>query len=35
MLLHQGTRSFEIWTGKKAPRLAMQAALEQSAGRKI
>ncbi len=35
MLLHQGTLSFEIWTGKKAPRTAMQAALEQSAGRKI
>jgi shikimate dehydrogenase len=35
MLLHQGILSFEIWTGKKAPRAAMQAALEQSAGRKI
>jgi len=35
MLLHQGTLSFEIWTGQKAPRAAMQAALEQAAGRKI
>jgi len=35
MLLHQGALSFEIWTGQKAPRAAMQAALEQAAGRKI
>lgn len=28
MLLHQGARSFEIWTGRKADTAAMRAALE-------
>ncbi len=30
MLLHQGLRSFELWTGKAAPRPAMQQALERA-----
>jgi shikimate dehydrogenase len=29
MLLHQGARSFEIWTGKLAPMAAMRAVLQQ------
>lgn len=29
MLLHQGARSFEIWTGKQAPLAAMRSALQQ------
>jgi shikimate 5-dehydrogenase len=28
MLLHQGARSFEIWTGRKADTAAMRSALE-------
>jgi shikimate dehydrogenase len=31
MLLHQGTRALEIWSGKPAPIEAMRRALEQSA----
>ena len=30
MLLHQGCRSFELWTGREAPVEAMRAALAQS-----
>jgi shikimate 5-dehydrogenase len=30
MLLYQGMQSFEIWIGKKAPRQAMEAALNQA-----
>ena len=30
MLLHQGARAFEIWTGKTAPRDVMRRALEQN-----
>jgi len=30
MLLHQGARAFEIWTGKPAPLDVMRRALEQS-----
>jgi shikimate dehydrogenase len=30
MLLHQGARAFEIWTGKPAPIEVMRRALEQS-----
>lgn len=30
MLLHQGARSFELWTGKPAPVEAMRAALEEA-----
>ena len=30
MLLHQGAKAFEIWTGKTAPREVMRRALEQS-----
>jgi shikimate dehydrogenase len=30
MLLHQGARSFEIWTGRKADTAAMRTALEHS-----
>ncbi|HOA60949.1 MAG TPA: shikimate dehydrogenase [Verrucomicrobiota bacterium] len=33
MLLHQGTRSLEIWTGRPAPVEAMRRALEQSLDR--
>jgi shikimate dehydrogenase len=29
MLLHQGARAFEIWTGQKPPVDAMRAALEK------
>ncbi|MFH1858373.1 MAG: shikimate dehydrogenase [Candidatus Omnitrophota bacterium] len=29
MLLHQGARAFELWTGKKAPLSVMQKALEE------
>lgn len=32
MLLHQGARSFEIWTGLKAPVEIMRQALEQAIG---
>ncbi len=32
MLLHQGARSFEIWTGLKAPVETMRQALEQAIG---
>lgn len=36
MLLHQGTRAFEIWTGKTAPAAVMQAALEKAVyGRRV
>lgn len=30
MLLHQGARAFEIWTGQRAPRDVMRRALEQN-----
>ena len=30
MLLHQGARSFELWTGKKPPLAPMQRALEEA-----
>ena len=30
MLLHQGAKAFEIWTGKPAPLDVMRRALEQS-----
>jgi shikimate dehydrogenase len=30
MLLHQGARSFEIWTGRQPDTGAMRAALEQA-----
>ena len=30
MLLHQGARSFEIWTGKAPDTAAMRKALEES-----
>jgi shikimate dehydrogenase len=30
MLLHQGARSFEIWTGRPADTAAMRAALEEA-----
>jgi shikimate dehydrogenase len=30
MLLHQGAKAFEIWTGQPAPRVVMRRALEQS-----
>jgi shikimate dehydrogenase len=30
MLLYQGMRSFEIWTGKKAPQKIMSQALEEA-----
>jgi len=30
MLLHQGARAFEIWTGQPAPRDVMRRALEQN-----
>jgi shikimate dehydrogenase len=30
MLLHQGARSFELWTGRQAPVEAMRAGLEQA-----
>jgi len=30
MLLHQGARSFELWTGKKPPLAQMQRALEEA-----
>ena len=30
MLLHQGAKAFEIWTGQAAPRVVMRRALEQS-----
>jgi shikimate dehydrogenase len=30
MLLHQGAKAFEIWTGKTAPRAVMRRALEQN-----
>jgi shikimate dehydrogenase len=33
MLLYQGAASFEIWTGKPAPEIAMRRALEQAVGR--
>ena len=33
MLLYQGVRSFEIWTGQKAPEDIMGAALDNSLGR--
>jgi shikimate 5-dehydrogenase len=29
MLLEQAIRQFEIWTGERAPRSVMQAALDQ------
>lgn len=32
MLLHQGARAFELWTGMPAPLAAMRAALEQALG---
>ena len=32
MLLHQGARSLEIWTGRKAPIEVMRAALETASG---
>jgi shikimate dehydrogenase len=32
MLLAQGARSFELWTGREAPRAAMQAALLRALG---
>ena len=35
MLLHQGILSWEIWTGKKAPKAAMRQALWQAAEREI
>ncbi|NLF60795.1 MAG: shikimate dehydrogenase, partial [Lentisphaerae bacterium] len=30
MLLHQGCRSFELWTGQPAPIAAMREALDQA-----
>jgi shikimate dehydrogenase len=30
MLLHQGAKAFEIWTGQPAPLDVMRRALEQS-----
>ena len=30
MLLHQGAKAFEIWTGKPAPLAVMRRALEQN-----
>ncbi len=30
MLLNQGTKAFELWTGKKAPRQVMETALRSS-----
>jgi hypothetical protein len=30
MLLHQGARSFELWTGKAAPLEVMQAELDRA-----
>jgi shikimate dehydrogenase len=30
MLLHQGAKAFEIWTGKPAPVEAMRAGLEHA-----
>ena len=30
MLLHQGARALELWTGRPAPVAAMRAALEKS-----
>ncbi|NBT89578.1 MAG: shikimate dehydrogenase [Verrucomicrobia bacterium] len=35
MLLHQGARSLEIWTGKKPPLAIMRSALEKAAGRSV
>jgi len=35
MLIHQGARSFEIWTGKKAPIEVMKKALQRSLKLKI
>jgi shikimate dehydrogenase len=35
MLLHQGAKAFEIWTGKPAPLDVMRRALEQSKGQRI
>jgi shikimate dehydrogenase len=33
MLLYQGARQFELWTGKEAPLEEMRLALEDGAGR--
>ena len=30
MLLHQGARAFQLWTGRKPPVAVMRAALEKA-----